>query len=216
MNFQPGDMVGFMLLSATLGLLPFLVMSLTSFVKIVVVLTLVRNALGVQQVPPTMVINGLALVLTAYILMPTVRATMDAVKDKPAQTMTQRAVDLIDAGREPFRSFLSKNAHEREKRYFLKSAADLWPKADADALKPDDLMVLAPAFVVSELTEGFRIGFLLYLAFIVVDLVVANVLVAIGLSQASPTNIAIPLKLLLFVVLDGWSALLHGLVQTYR
>lgn len=216
MNFQPGDMVGFMLLSATLGLLPFLVMSLTSFVKIVVVLTLVRNALGVQQVPPTMVINGLALVLTAYILMPTVRTTMDAVKNKPAETMTQRAVDLIDAGREPFRAFLSKNAHEREKRYFLKSAADLWPKADAEALKPDDLMVLAPAFVVSELTEGFRIGFLLYLAFIVVDLVVANVLVAIGLSQASPTNIAIPLKLLLFVVLDGWSALLHGLVQTYR
>jgi type III secretion protein R len=76
--------------------------------------------------------------------------------------------------------------------------------------------VVAPAFVVSELGEGFRIGFLLYLAFIVVDLVVANVLVAIGLSQASPTNIAIPLKLLLFVVLDGWSALLHGLVQTYR
>ena len=216
MNFQAGDMVGFLLISIGLGLLPFLVMSLTSFVKIVVVLTLVRNALGVQQVPPTMVINGLALVLTAYVLMPTAIATAAAVKSRPTDSVTERAIDLMDAAREPFRTFLSKHAHEREKRYFLKSAADLWPKAEAEKLKPDDLMVVAPAFVVSELTEGFRIGFLLYLAFIVVDLVVANVLVAIGLSQASPTNIAIPLKLLLFVVLDGWSALLHGLVQTYR
>lgn len=216
MNFDPGDIVGLSLLTVAMGLLPFMVMSLTSFVKIVVVLNLVRNALGVQQVPPTMVINGLALVMTAYILMPTAKATMDAVKSKPADSVTERAIDLLDAAREPFRAFLSKHAHEREKRYFLKSAADLWPAADAAELKPDDLMVVAPAFVVSELNEGFRIGFLLYLAFIVVDLVVANVLVAIGLSQASPTNIAIPLKLLLFVVLDGWSALLHGLVQTYR
>lgn len=216
MNFDPGDIVGLGLLTVAMGLLPFMVMSLTSFVKIVVVLNLVRNALGVQQVPPTMVINGLALVMTAYILMPTAKATMDAVKSKPADSVTERAIDLLDAAREPFRAFLSKHAHEREKRYFLKSAADLWPAADAAELKPDDLMVVAPAFVVSELNEGFRIGFLLYLAFIVVDLVVANVLVAIGLSQASPTNIAIPLKLLLFVVLDGWSALLHGLVQTYR
>jgi type III secretion protein R len=215
-NFDPGDIVGLSLLTVAMGLLPFMVMSLTSFVKIVVVLNLVRNALGVQQVPPTMVINGLALVMTAYILMPTAKATMDAVKSKPADSVTERAIDLLDAAREPFRAFLSKHAHEREKRYFLKSAADLWPAADAAELKPDDLMVVAPAFVVSELNEGFRIGFLLYLAFIVVDLVVANVLVAIGLSQASPTNIAIPLKLLLFVVLDGWSALLHGLVQTYR
>jgi type III secretion protein R len=216
MNFESSDMVGLVLIGIALGVLPFLVMSLTSFVKIVVVLTLVRNALGVQQVPPTMVINGLALVLTAYILLPTVRITMDAVHSKATDSITQRAADLLDAGREPFRAFLSKHAHEREKRYFLKSAADLWPPADTEKLKPDDLMVVAPAFVVSELGEGFRIGFLLYLAFIVVDLVVANVLVAIGLSQASPTNIAIPLKLLLFVVLDGWSALLHGLVQTYR
>lgn len=216
MNFEPGDIVGLGLLSIALGLLPFLVMSLTSFVKIVVVLNLVRNALGVQQVPPNIVINGLALVMTAYVLLPTARATLDAVKNKPADSITERALDVVDAAREPFRAFLSKNAHEREKRYFLKSAADLWPAADVADLKPDDLMVVAPAFVVSELNEGFRIGFLLYLAFIVVDLVVANVLVAIGLSQASPTNIAIPLKLLLFVVLDGWSALLHGLVQTYR
>ncbi|WPB57931.1 type III secretion system export apparatus subunit SctR [Xylophilus sp. GOD-11R] len=216
MNFQTGDVVTLATLAILAGLLPFLVMSLTSFVKIVVVLNLVRNALGVQQVPPTMVINGLALVLTAYILMPVARETMDAVKNKPEASISQRAVDLIEAAREPFRSFLSKHAHEREKRYFLKSAADLWPKKDAEDLRPDDLMVVAPAFVVSELAEGFRIGFLLYLAFIVVDLVVANVLVAIGLTQASPTNIAIPLKLLLFVVLDGWSALLHGLVQTYR
>ena len=86
----------------------------------------------------------------------------------------------------------------------------------AAALKKDDLIVLAPAFLLSELTAAFRIGFLLYLAFIVIDIVIANVLLAMGLSQVTPSNVAIPFKLLLFVTLDGWSRLVHGLVLTYR
>jgi type III secretion protein R len=190
-------------------------MSLTSFTKIVVVLTLLRNALGVQQVPPTTVINGLALVLTIYILAPTGLATLNALKASRADNMTQRVVDAMDAGREPFKAFLLKHAGLRERQFFVHSAHSLWPKEQADRLKNDDLIVLAPAFVVTELTEAFRIGFLLYLAFVIVDLVVANVLVSLGLQQASPTNIAIPFKLLLFVALDGWSTLLNGLVSTY-
>ncbi len=216
--FAPGEMVGVFIVMFGLSLLPFAAMTLTSFTKIVVVLNLVRNALGVQQVPPTMAINGLAIVLSAYILAPACMDTMDALKAKGSNggSSTQKILDALDAGREPFRNFLAKHAHERERRFFLRSAAALWPKDKADKLQETDLMVLAPAFIVSELTAAFRIGFLLYLAFVIVDLVVANVLVALGLQQASPTNIAIPFKLLLFVVLDGWSSLLHGLVLTYR
>lgn len=213
---SPNDIVGGMLAITLLGVLPLLLMSLTSFTKIVVVLTLVRNALGVQQVPSTMVINGLALVLTMYILTPTGVATMEGLKASRSDNMTQRVVDAMDAGREPFKAFLLKHSGLRERQFFVHSAASLWPKEQAERLKNDDLIVLAPAFVVTELTEAFRIGFLLYLAFVIVDLVIANVLVALGLQQASPTNIAIPFKLLLFVVLDGWSALLDGLVSTYK
>jgi type III secretion protein R len=216
MNLRMEDLVGIMLLAFGLGMLPMFVMTLTSFVKIVVVLTLVRNALGVQQVPSTMIINGLAVVLTLYVLAPVGFAVHAAAKRNTADTTTQRVLDAMDAAREPFRAFLAKHAHEREREFFMRSAAAVWPREQADKLRSDDLLVLAPSFVVSELTEAFRIGFLLYLAFIIVDLVIANVLVAMGLSQASPTNIAIPFKLLLFVVLDGWSALLHGLVNTYR
>ncbi len=210
------DIVGTMLLITMLGLAPVALMTLTSFTKIVVVLTLVRNALGVQQVPSTMVINGLALVLTFYILAPLGVVVADAVAARRSDNFTERVTTAMDAGREPFRAFLSKHAHERERRFFMQSAATLWPREQAEKLKSDDLIVLAPAFVVSELTEAFRIGFLLYLAFVIVDLIVANVLVALGLQQASPTNIAIPFKLLLFVVLDGWSVLLNGLVATYK
>ena len=214
--FAPSELVGVLLVVFGLSMLPFIAMTLTSFTKIVVVLNLVRNALGVQQVPPTMVINGLAIVLSAYILAPTAMQTMDAIRDKTGGSTTDHVVDALEAGREPFRNFLAKHAHERERRFFLRSAGALWPKEAADKLQETDIAVLAPAFIVSELTEAFRIGFLLYLAFVIVDLVVANALVALGLQQASPTNIAIPFKLLLFVVLDGWSALLHGLVLTYR
>lgn len=215
MNLRVDDIVGLMLLGVALGVLPLFLMTLTSFVKIVVVLTLVRNALGVQQVPPNMVINGLALVLTCYILAPVILATQNAVKNNMQESHTLRLLDTVDAAREPFVGFLKQHAHEREREFFVRSARSIWPAEQADKLRSDDIAVLAPAFIVSELSEAFRIGFLLYLAFIIVDLVVANVLVAMGLSQASPTNIAIPFKILLFVVLDGWSALLHSLVGTY-
>ncbi len=92
----------------------------------------------------------------------------------------------------------------------------VWPKEQAQQLSENDLIVLAPSFTLSELTDAFKIGFLLYIAFIVVDLIIANVLLALGLNQVTPTNVAIPFKLLLFVVMDGWSTLIHGLVMTYK
>lgn len=213
------DPVSLFLVLLAVAVLPFAAMVVTSYTKIVVVLGLVRNALGVQQVPPNMVLNGVAIILSCYIMAPIVMTAGDRMQVSASATGTPGAQQLLaasESAREPFRQFLDKHADAREKAFFLKSASALWPPERAAQLKANDLMVLAPAFLLTELTAAFRIGFLLYLAFIVVDLVIANVLLAMGLSQVTPSNVAIPFKLLLFVVLDGWSRLLHGLVLTYR
>ena len=212
---QTPDFASLILAVFALALLPFAAMVVTSYTKIVVVLGLLRQAIGVQQVPPTTVLNGIAIIVSCYVMAP---VGMEAMK----QAQTHGAdggnpvVQLLDGARDPFRQFLVKHTNEREKAFFLRSAAQIWPADKVAQLKPNDLIVLAPAFVLTELTAAFKIGFLLYLVFVVIDLVVANVLMALGLSQVTPSNVAIPFKLLLFVVMDGWSTLIHGLVLTYR
>jgi type III secretion protein R len=216
-SLPTADPLSLFLLMAALAVLPFAAMVVTSYTKIVVVLGLLRNALGVQQVPPNMVLNGVAIIVSCYVMAPVLMDAADRIKPAESTVSTaQQMLGAADAAREPFRKFLIKHADEREKTFFLKSATAIWPLERARKLHPDDLLVLAPAFLLTELTAAFRIGFLLYLSFIVVDLVVANVLLAMGLSQVTPTNVAIPFKLLLFVALDGWSRLVHGLVLTYR
>ncbi|PKV13448.1 type III secretion system export apparatus subunit SctR [Xanthomonas prunicola] len=213
---QMPDVGSLLLVVIMLGLLPFAAMVVTSYTKIVVVLGLLRNAIGVQQVPPNMVLNGVALLVSCFVMAPVGMEAFKAAQNYGTGSDNSRVVVLLDACREPFRQFLLKHTREREKTFFMRSAQQIWPKDKAATLKSDDLLVLAPAFTLSELTEAFRIGFLLYLVFIVIDLVVANALMAMGLSQVTPTNVAIPFKLLLFVAMDGWSMLIHGLVLSYR
>ncbi|WP_176045397.1 type III secretion system export apparatus subunit SctR [Burkholderia sp. BCC1644] len=214
---QYSDLSGLLLIVVAIGLLPFVAMVVTSYAKVVVVLGLLRNALGVQQVPPNMVLNGIAILVSVYVMAP---IGMMAAKTLSSQTISpqssQAVIQAADAAREPFRQFLIKHTQEREKRFFIRSASIVWPQEEAQALKETDLIVLAPAFTLTELTDAFKIGFLLYVTFIVIDLIIANVLLSMGLNQVSPTNVAIPFKLLLFVVMDGWSALIHGLVLTYK
>ncbi len=219
MQLPSVDPISLFLIVVAMSVLPFAAMVVSSYTKIVVVLGLLRNAIGVQQTPPNMVLNGVAIMLSAYIMAPVVMQASQALAVGGSTTPTstpQQIMQAADAAREPFRKFLDKHAQEREKAFFLRSASMIWPPEQAKQLQKTDLLVLAPAFLLTELAEAFRIGFLLYLAFIVVDIVIANVLLAMGLSQVVPTNVAIPFKLLLFVVLDGWSKLVHGLVLTYR
>ncbi|OAX56160.1 type III secretion system export apparatus subunit SctR [Xanthomonas graminis] len=214
---QTPDFGSLLLLVVLLALLPFAAMVITSYTKIVVVLGLLRNAIGVQQVPPNMVLNGVALIMSCFVMAPVGMEAMRIARSGGGTAPgTSEVVVMMDAARQPFKRFLLAHTREREKAFFMHSARQIWPKDQADALKPDDLIVLAPAFTLTELTDAFRIGFLIYLAFIVVDLVIANALMALGLNQVTPTNVAIPFKLLLFVALDGWSTLLHGLILTYR
>ncbi|CAJ0688040.1 MULTISPECIES: type III secretion system export apparatus subunit SctR [Ralstonia] len=204
--------------AVAIALLPFAAMVVTSYTKIVVVLGLLRNALGVQQVPPSMVLNGIAMIVSCFVMAPVGMEAMQRahMQLNDSSANVSQVMPLLDAAREPFRQFLDKHTNAREKAFFMRSAQQLWPPAKAAQLKEDDLIILAPAFTLTELTAAFRIGFLLYLVFIVIDLVIANLLMALGLSQVTPSNVAIPFKLLLFVVMDGWSVLIHGLVNTYR
>jgi type III secretion protein R len=212
-----GDLLPLIIVIFAIGVLPFAAMMVTSYTKLVVVLGLLRNALGVQQVPPNMVLNGIAIIVSVYIMAPIGMEAYDTViKQGTAEGSGAQLVQIVDAVRDPIRRFLDRHAQTREKNFFLHSAAAVWPPERAKALRPDDLIVLAPAFTLSELTAAFKVGFLLYLAFVVIDLIIANVLLALGLSQVTPTQVAIPFKLLLFVVMDGWSVLLHGLVMSYR
>jgi type III secretion protein R len=211
------DPISLFIVLMAMAFLPFVAMVVTSYTKIVVVLGLLRNAIGVQQVPPNTVINGIALIVSCYVIAPFFNEAYDLHKSKaPEPTAARQLLSVIETGREPYRKFLTRHAKPREVAFFMRTAHALWPAAQAAQITERDLIVLAPAFALSELTEAFKIGFMLYLVFVVVDIVTANVLLAMGLSQVQPGNIAIPLKLLLFVLLDGWSALIHGLVMTYR
>jgi len=314
-----------------LALAPFVAVMVTSFTKIVVVLSLLRNALGLQQVPPNVVINGLAIVLSIYVMYPVILDTYDAVtahqQGRPVPASVQKMVDerqreqaareqaqarrsaaravpspetgatppalatddpapaspaaadalraeaeaqaagtapgdegpgplfrnvvtgssadaataqaapaqattpaaplapagsegarllaMFEAGKEPLRGFLIAHSNPAERAFFLRSAQSLLPEERRGSLSANDFIVVVPAFTVSELTTAFQIGFLIFLPFLIIDLVVANILLALGMMMMSPTTVSLPFKLLLFVLIDGWAKLVHGLVLTY-
>ena len=313
----------------SLALAPFVAVMVTSFTKIVVVLSLLRNALGLQQVPPNVVINGLAIVLSIYVMYPVILDVNEAVQarleGRPPPASVQRQIDLraqqqairegrpidvrpeaatvspaasgdpaptspaaadalaaeaeaqgagetpdprfagvvggssndprrevadpapglaetvsqagptpsaptatgntafdtnrlltmVDAGKEPLRTFLIQHSSNAERAFFLRSVQRMLPPERRAELTPDDFIVVVPAFTVSELTAAFQIGFLIFLPFLIIDLVVANILLALGMMMLSPTTVSLPFKLLLFVLIDGWAKLVHGLVLTY-
>ncbi|MGB2680520.1 MAG: type III secretion system export apparatus subunit SctR [Candidatus Competibacter sp.] len=202
---------------ALLSLAPFIAIMTTSFVKIVVVMFLVRNALGVQQIPPNMAVNGLAIILSIYIMAPVGFATYDLVgQNPPSLTSAAEIKATLGNGAEPLRQFLLKHSNERERQFFIDSAASLWPEEQQKYATADSFLVLLPSFTVSELNRAFEIGFLLYLPFVAIDLIVSNILLAMGMMMVSPMTISLPFKLLLFVLLDGWTRLIHGLVLSYQ
>ncbi|WP_305067720.1 EscR/YscR/HrcR family type III secretion system export apparatus protein [Luteimonas suaedae] len=329
-NYSPALVL---VIVVSLALAPFVAVMVTSFTKIVVVLSLLRNALGLQQVPPNVVINGLAIVLSIYVMYPVILDTHEAInarlEGKPAPASVQAQIDararaqaerrarsasasasatpsraaaddpapaspaaadalraeaeaggddataapergelfrnvsggtladalasiaedaqpatdpdepvvivappppapaatggmdaarllsLVEAGKEPLRTFLIRHSQDAERAFFLRSAQRLLPPERRASLTVDDFIVVVPAFTVSELTAAFQIGFLIFLPFLIIDLVVANILLALGMMMMSPTIVSLPFKLLLFVLIDGWAKLVHGLVLTY-
>jgi len=198
------------------ALAPFVGVMVTSFTKIIVVLSLLRNALGLQQVPPNVVLNGMALVLTVYVMLPVGLEMAERARavDDPMGS-TQGLMSVADAAKEPLRDFLLKHSTPEQQEFFLRTAQKNLPSERAAELTARDFVVLVPAFTVSELSAAFQIGFLIFLPFLVIDLIIANILMAMGMMMLSPTTIALPFKLLLFVLVDGWVKLSHGLVISY-
>lgn len=198
------------------ALVPFVAVMVTSFVKLVVVLSLVRNALGIQQIPPNMALNGLALILSIYIMAPVFFDVYDRLKVEPINLRDSSSIiRALDHAQEPFRTFLIHNTEESERAFFSKAAKDIWPEERARTVTDQDFLVLIPAFTTCELTSAFQIGFLLYLPFIAIDLIVSNILLALGMMMVSPMTISLPFKLFLFVTIEGWQRLIHSLVQSY-
>jgi type III secretion protein R len=215
-----GKPIALVVALALVSLVPFVFMGVTAFVKISTVLQIVRSAIGAQSVPSNTVIMALATALTLIAMAPVGSRILERVTPivnaKGKEDTTQLVEKGIEAVREPMREFLKNNSSERERARFFIVAKNARPEAERSRVAADDLSVLVPAFVVTELTEAFAIGFLIYLPFLIIDLVVANVLLALGMQMLNPTQVSLPFKLLLFVAIDGWGLLAQALVSGYR
>jgi len=210
---RPAEML---IVLALLAVVPAALVTLTSFLKISVVLSIARSALGAPQVPPTTAVTGLAFVLTAIVMAPVGEASLAAIRAAPTERGAASALAALERGVGPLKAFLARHARPDDRAAFLDVAVRLRASTSAaPSPSADDLAVLAPAFVVSELRRAFTLGFLVFVPFLAVDLVVSNVLLALGLTQLSPSSVSLPMKLLLFVAVDGWKLLSRALALSY-
>ena len=201
-------------LSLAMTMMPILIMSATSFVKLSIVFSLLRNALGIQQIPPNLVIYTFALILTGFIMTPTLTEILGVaeVAHTQGKTLFQVTPQIIA----PLSDFLRAHVREDHLQFFLKTAPDVWGSG-SKIVSPEvgEFFTLLPAFMTSEIVEAFEIGFLLYLPFLAIDMIVSNVLLALGMMMLSPVTISLPFKLLLFVAVNGWTLLVNALVLSY-
>jgi type III secretion protein R len=230
MNLSSFDPLTLVLILAGLSLLPMLLVCTTCFLKVSMVLVIVRNAIGVQQVPPSIAIYSIALAITAFVMAPVFREVMAALPpsavtdpgaaataNAPAGALAARkfSVDDLMGALEPLRRFMVRNTLREHRQHFLAIARKQWPQGAGDEATDSDYIVLIPAFVVSELELAFEVGFVLYVPFVVIDLLLSNLLLALGMQMVSPMVVSLPLKMLLFVVLSGWTRLIDGLIASY-
>ena len=197
-------------LMTVLSLAPSILVMVTSFTRIVVVLSLLRTALGTATAPPNTVIISLALFLTAFVMGPAFERAYD-LGVKPLVNNEITAEQAFERASDPFRAFMLKNVREKDLKLFIDMSHEATPA------RPEDLplRVMVPAFMISELKRAFEIGFLLFLPFLIIDLVVASVLMSMGMMMLPPIVVSLPFKLIFFVLVDGWSLVAGSLVQSY-
>jgi len=193
-----------------LSLAPSILVMMTSFTRIVVVLSLLRTALGTATAPPNAVIIALALFLTAFVMGPALqRSYEDGIR--PLANNEISVQQAFDRSSGPLRAFMQKNVREKDLQLFTDLSAEPRPATPADM----SLRILVPAFMISELKRAFEIGFLLFLPFLIIDLVVASVLMSMGMMMLPPVVVSLPFKLIFFVLVDGWSLVAGSLIQSY-
>jgi len=205
-----GRLIQLVALITILSLAPSILVMFTSFTRIVVVLSFLRSALGIQQTPPNSVLISLALFLTAFIMMPTLQTIYDdAIQPMVVEDITE--MEALERATGPVRDFMLGHVREQDLRLFL-DLSDAGPVATPDETP---MRSLIPAFMISELRRAFEIGFLLFLPFIIIDMVVASVLMSMGMLMLPPIMISLPFKLIFFVLVDGWYLVAGSLVQSY-
>lgn len=198
-----------LLIFGALSFLPAVLLLMTSFTRLIIVLSLLRQALGLQTTPPNQVLVGLSLFLTFFIMGPTLQKVYDDAY-KPYSEQRMNFEEAVARGSDPLREFMLKQTREADLALFSRIARE--PVAEA-ARTP--MRILVPAFVTSELKTAFQIGFMVFIPFIVIDLVVASVLMSMGMMMLSPVLVALPFKLMLFVLADGWNLLIGSLVASF-
>ncbi len=214
MNLDSFDPLALVMLLAGMSLLPLLLICTTCFFKVSMVLLIVRNAIGVQQVPPTIAIYAIALSITLFVMAPVARDIERALPKNEMRISKIALNDLIQAA-EPLRLFMVSHTPPEKRSRYLEVATSQWPADMAATVKDTDFVIVIPSFVVSELELAFEIGLIIYIPFVVIDLLISNILLALGMQMVSPMVVSLPLKMLLFVLLDGWSKLIESLLTSY-
>lgn len=224
-EFPAPSLLTQMTVLSCVALLPFFVMMLTSYIKVIIVLSLLRNAIGVQQAPPNQVLNGIAILISIYVMFPTgmamYKAAESTIKNKPPTELFSAAsaeyiVEIVDQVKAPLKEFLQRNTSAKHVKGFYQLAQKTFPEGVKQMIQPADFIILIPSFITSQLKVAFEVGVLIYLPFFVIDLVTSNILLAMGMMMLSPLTIALPLKLLLIVMIDGWTLIIQGLVLSFR
>jgi flagellar biosynthetic protein FliP len=208
---KPSDSVTIIIALTLLAVAPALLMMVTSFTRIVIVLSLTRNALGLQSIPPNQVVVGLALFLSLFVMGPTLtQMNHDAVQPYLHGTMTQQ--QAYDTGVKPLRTFMLKQTRKPELAMFVQASKQPQPK------NPDSVSMttLVPAFVLSELKTSFIIGFIIFIPFLVIDLIVSSSLMSMGMMMLPPVLVSLPFKILLFVLVDGWALVVKSLLTSFH
>lgn len=201
---------------AALSLVPLIAVTATSFLKISAVLLILRNAIGVQQVPSNMVLYGISMVITLLVMGPVLQDA--AQRFAPDGKMPENGSEIIfsiGSAIPPFKVFMLKHVNPDYHDNFYETSKRISKQYEAPELERNDLSVLLPAFVASELSEAFRLGLYLYLPFVIIDLAVSSALMALGMMMVSPMSLTVPAKILLFVAVEGWAKVFSGLISSY-
>nr|Q47856.1 RecName: Full=Harpin secretion protein HrcR [Pantoea agglomerans pv. gypsophilae]CAA68098.1 HrcR protein [Pantoea agglomerans] len=212
MSTEQFDPMTFALFLGALSLIPILMIVCTCFLKISMVLLITRNAIGVQQVPPNMALYGIALAATLFVMAPVFNQMQQQFSQAPADMSNMDNLKTsITNGVAPLQKFMTHNTDPDILIHLQENSVKMWPKPMSDDVSKDNLLLVIPAFVLSELQAGFKIGFLIYIPFIVIDLIVSNVLLTLGMQMVTPMTLSLPLKMLLLILINGWTRLLDGL-----
>ncbi len=195
---------------AAFSLLPFIFVSMTPFLRFTIVFSMLKTAMGTNSIPPAITLIGLSLILTVYTMMPVFDDMYQAYQ--VPYSKNQNVIEALDASSKPLKEYMLKQTRQADLAFFVEKTRKSAPKT------PDELTLweVAPAYIISELKTAFEIGFIIYVPFIVLDLVVANILLALGMFMLSPQIVSTPFKLLIFIAVDGWSLIVKGIVESFN